>query len=160
MAVFSAHLRLHGIGAREPWSYGATAEAAAMAALRLRNRLLPYIEAAVGQSSKTGLPVQRPMVLACPQDAAAWSFEDQFIFGSEMLVAPCLRPDGNVSVYLPQGQWCRFPDHQSFVGGRVHSFSLGLYEMAVFVRSGASIPLGPEGGLLRGSIVQNEIWVA
>jgi alpha-D-xyloside xylohydrolase len=32
-SVWSAHMRLHGIGPREPWSYGAEAERAAMAAL-------------------------------------------------------------------------------------------------------------------------------
>ena len=46
--MFSAHMRPHGIGPREPWSYGPQAEAAA-----------------------TGLPVQRPMALAFPHDRAA-----------------------------------------------------------------------------------------
>jgi alpha-D-xyloside xylohydrolase len=160
MAVFSAHLRLHGIGAREPWSYGAEAEALAMTALRLRNRLLPYLETAIAAAANTGLPVQRPMVLAFPDDPAAWAFEDQFMFGDDLLVAPCLRADGRVSVYLPPGDWCRFPDREPVGGGRVHDLSLGLSEMAVFVRRGTHVALGPEGGLLRGRITRNEEWVA
>ena len=58
-SVFSAHMRLHGIGAREPWSYGPEAERAAMAALELRYRLLPYLWRTVEEASATGLPVQR-----------------------------------------------------------------------------------------------------
>ena len=140
-AVFSAHMRLHGIGPREPWSYGPVAEPLAMQALQLRYRLLPYLRRAVAQSAATGLPVQRPMVLAFPRDRAAWAFEDQFMFGDDLLVAPVLEPSGRVSVYLPAGEWRRFPDRQSLHGGRVHELRLGLDELAVFARAGTRIPL-------------------
>ena len=142
-AVFSAHMRLHGIGQREPWSYGPEAEAAVNAALRLRYRLLPYLEICLAQSHATGLPVQRAMVLACPGERAAWAFETQFFLGEDLLVAPCLGPDGKVEVYLPQGDWQRFPHGERFAGGRSHRLQLALDETAVFSRVGAVIPMGP-----------------
>lgn len=141
-AVFSAHIRLHGIGPRKPWSYGPEAEEPAMAALRLRYRLLPYIETAMRQSSVTGLPVQRAMVLACPDEPEAWAFEDQFFFGDDLLVAPCLRADNRVIVYLPAGVWRRFPTGERLEGGKTHRLTLRLDETAVFTRAGARIPLG------------------
>ncbi|MDX2145501.1 MAG: alpha-xylosidase [Rhodospirillaceae bacterium] len=140
-SVFSAHMRLHGIGAREPWSYGPEAEAAAMAALRLRYRVIPYLRTAMEQSAATGLPVQRAMVLAFPQDRAAWAFENQFMCGDDVLVAPCLNAEGAVEVYLPTGRWRRFPTGETFEGGRVYRLVLTLAEMAVFVRDGRRIPL-------------------
>jgi alpha-D-xyloside xylohydrolase len=143
-AVFSAHIRLHGIGPREPWSYGLEAEAAASAALRLRYRLLPYIERAMREASATGMPVQRAMALACPEEPEAWAFEDQFMFGPDLLVAPCLRADSVVKAYLPGGVWRRFPGRERFEGGRTHRLALALDEFAVFAREGARIPLGPE----------------
>lgn len=161
--VFSAHMRLHGIGPREPWSYGPEAEAATMAALRLRYRLLPYLHAAMNEAAAAGLPVQRAMVLAFPEDKASWAFEDQFMFGPSMLVAPCVRPDGRVCVYLPEGDWHRFPTGERFVGGRVYELTLGLPEMAVFVPAGAEIPLGPaidHTGQLAGSAQVTERWTA
>jgi alpha-D-xyloside xylohydrolase len=142
-SVWSAHMRLHGIGPREPWSYGAEAERAAMAALELRYRLLPYLWRAVQQASATGLPVQRAMALACPGEPEAWSFDHQFFCGDDLLVAPCLDPSGRVRVYLPDGEWCRFPGGERLVGGRTHEFVVGLDEQAVFARAGAEIPLGP-----------------
>ncbi len=161
-AVFSAHIRLHGIGAREPWSYGPQAEAAAGAALKLRYRLLPYIEKAMAESAATGLPVQRAMVLAFPQDRAAWAFEDQFLFGPDLLVAPCLRADGRVDVYLPKGDWRRFPTGEPIAPG-AHRLTLALDEMAVFVRAGVEIPLGPAvrhtAALTDGTVV-TELWRA
>jgi alpha-D-xyloside xylohydrolase len=142
-SVFSAHMRLHGIGAREPWSYGAEAERAATAALELRYRLLPYLWNAVRQASETGIPVQRAMALACPGEPEAWAFDHQFFCGDEILVAPCLDPSGRVRVYLPEGEWRRFPGGEAFAGGRVHDLRLALDEMAVFVPLGAELPLGP-----------------
>ena len=162
-AVFSAHIRLHGIGPREPWSYGPQAEAAAMAALELRYRLLPYLHAAMEASARTGLPVQRPMVLAYPRDRAAWAFEDQFMFGPDLLVAPCYRPDGRVRVYLPPGEWRRFPTGEGFEGGRVHEVVLALDEYAAFVPAGREIPLGPavkHTGALRGAWPIETVWRA
>ena len=142
--LFSAHIRLHGIGAREPWSYGPIAERAAMAALKLRYRLLPYIKRVAQESRDSGLPAQRAMPLALPHEPQAWQFDDQFFFGDDMLVAPCLSEDDRVSVYLPNGKWRRFLSGEVYDGGSVREFHLALDEMAVFVRDTASIPLGPE----------------
>lgn len=141
--IFSAHCRMHGIGPREPWSYGEEAEAAARAALRLRYRLLPYLHRACTEAAATGLPLMRAMVLACPEDRLAWPFDSQFFCGPDLLVAPCLNAEGAVEVYLPAGDWVGFPDGGAFAGGRLHRLQLGLAEMAVFARAAAEIPLGP-----------------
>ncbi len=142
-SVFSAHMRLHGIGAREPWSYGPEAERAAMAALELRYRLLPYLWRTVEEASATGLPMQRAMALACPDEPEAWGFDHQFFCGEDLLVAPCLNPGGRVRVYLPEGEWRRFAGGEPLEGGRTHDLVLALDELAVFARRGAEIPLGP-----------------
>jgi len=134
-AVFSAHLRLHGIGPREPWSYGPEAERLASEALDLREHLRPYLQTVVAQASATGLPVQRPMVLACPEDKLSWAFEDQFFFGDEILVAPCLNPEGHVTVYLPQGRWSWLDSGEPIAGGQVHELRLPLARIAAFRRA-------------------------
>jgi len=162
-AVFGAHLRLHGVGEREPWSYGEAAAQAANAALALRYRLLPYLLATLREAAATGLPVQRAMALAFPGDRAAWAFEDQFMCGDALLVAPCLRRDGRVSVYLPAGDWQRFPEGGRFTGGRCHELELALEEMAVFAPRGARIALGPARehcGELGEAPPVTEIWLA
>ncbi|MFT5580271.1 MAG: alpha-D-xyloside xylohydrolase [Paraglaciecola psychrophila] len=146
MAVFSAHIRLHGIGPREPWSYGAEAEIAANRALALRYQLLPYLYRCMAQSSDSGLPLQRSMALACPDERAAWAFEDQFMLGDAMLVAPCLTPGGNIECYLPETlgeRWCAFPGGECFAGGHSYKLQMPLNDIAVFVVEGTELPLGP-----------------
>jgi alpha-D-xyloside xylohydrolase len=163
VAVFGAHLRLHGIGPREPWSYGPDAEAAARAALELRYRLLPYLHRACMQASTTGLPVQRAMPLALPREPESWAFDHQFFCGDDLLVAACVEAGGAVEVYLPHGDWARFPGGERVAGGRCLSLRLALGETAAFARSGARIPLGPvvphTGGLGPEPRIQST-WVA
>ena len=162
-SVFSAHMRLHGIGAREPWSYGPEADRAATAALELRYRLLPYLWRAVEQACNTGLPVQRAMALACPDEPQAWAFDHQFFCGDDLLVAPCLEPSGRVRAYLPEGEWSRFPGGERFAGGRIHELVLALDELAVFAKRGAEIPLGPavrHTGELGAAPRVTEVWRA
>lgn len=144
MSVFSAHMRLHGIGQREPWSYGSEAERAGNNALKLRYQLLPYIKKTIETASKTGVPVMRAMALAFPEDRASWAFELQFMFGEDLFVAPCTRAGGEVEFYLPAGNWVRFPEKTEFHGARVIKLQLALDEFAVFARKGASIQLGPK----------------
>ena len=95
------------------------------------------------QASASGLPVQRAMALACPDEPEAWGFDHQFFCGDDLLVAPCLEPCGRVRVYLPEGEWRRFPGGEAFPGGCTHELVLALDELAVFARRGAEIPLGP-----------------
>lgn len=137
-AVFAAHMRLHGIGPREPWSYGPEAEAAVGQALALRERLRPYLRRCLAEAHATGLPVQRAMVLACPDEPAAWAFETQFFLGPDLLVAPCLEPGGRVEVYLPAGPWYAPLLGQHFDGGRTHRLHLALDRIAVFERVGGA----------------------
>ena len=104
---------------------------------------MPYLWSAVNEASRSGMPVQRAMVLACPDDPAAWAFEEQWMCGPDLLVAACPRPGGEVVVYLPAGRWRRFPGGgESLEGGRVLRLKLGLDEFAVFARADAGIPLG------------------
>jgi alpha-D-xyloside xylohydrolase len=101
------------------------------------------------------------MVLACPEDRASWAFEDQFFFGDDLLVAPCLQPDGRVRVYLPAGEWYRFPiDGPSLAGGRVHEIRLAMDEIAVFARLGARVPLGAPDGRPCGAPATVAMWEA
>ena len=144
-AVFSAHYRLHGIGAREPWSYSEQANAAVMQALQLRYRLQAYLQLAMQQATQTSVPVQRPMVLAFPQEKQSWAFENQFMFGDDLLVAPCFNPEGDVEFYLPEGEWCWFnlvaSSTEVLVGGKVYQRTIALSDIAVFTRVGTKIPL-------------------
>ena len=52
-AVFSSHIRVHGIGEREPWAFGAEAEAIARKWLAFRYRLIPYLQRVIADARRT-----------------------------------------------------------------------------------------------------------
>ena len=144
-SVFSSHMRVHGIGAREPWAFGPDAEDIARRWLRFRYRLLPYLKAMCDEASASGLPVMRAMCLAFPQDRLAWPFEEQFLCGDCLLIAPVTRPGGIVDVYLPRGaDWIDLDSGARHAGGSLLRQRVALDTLPRFGRVGHALPLGPE----------------
>ncbi|MCS6779126.1 MAG: alpha-xylosidase [Geminicoccaceae bacterium] len=140
-AVFASHMRFHGIGPREPWAFGEVALACVRAALELRVSLVPYIERALVEAAATGLPLCRPMPLAFPHEPESWAFELQYLFGSDLLVAPIVRPGGRATIWLPEGGWVDWFTGIRYEGPRRLALALPLHRFPLFAREGARIPL-------------------
>ncbi len=141
-AVFASHMRMHGIGEREPWAFGVQAEAIARKWLAFRYRLIPYLQATIAQAIATGLPVMRAMPLAFPGNALARDFDTQFMCGDSLLVAPIVREGGEVDIALPPGGWYDLNTRQRLAGARVVRFKATLDQFPVFGREGFALPLG------------------
>ena len=141
-SVFFSHIRVHGIGEREPWAFGPEAEAVSRKWLALRYRLIPYLERVVKQASRTGLPVMRAMPLAFPGHALLRSFDTQFMCGEALLVAPIAQPGGEVDVALPPGAWYDLNTRQRYPGRQVLRYKAKLDQFPVFGREGYALPLG------------------
>lgn len=143
--VFYPYCRTHTtLGSREqdPWSYGLRREAINRDSIDLRYRLLPYLYNAFYQSSQTGLPVMRALLLDYPDDPEAISQDEEFIFGKDLLVAPVVK-DGEWkwNVYLPKGVWFDFWDEKRYEGPRTVTVDAPLGRIPIFVRGGAVIPM-------------------
>ncbi len=141
-AVFSSHIRVHGIGEREPWAFGADAEAIARKWLLFRYRLLPYLQRVIAEATATGLPVMRAMPLAFPGDVQARRFETQFMCGDALLVAPIVAAGGEVDIALPEGAWYDINTRQRVQGRSVIRYTATLDQFPVFGREGYALPLG------------------
>ncbi|MGE5171727.1 MAG: glycoside hydrolase family 31 protein [Rudaea sp.] len=141
-AVFFSHMQLHGIGAREPWAFGAEAEGIARKWLALRYRLVPYLEQAIAQATRTGMPVARAMPLAFPDSRLARDFETQFMCGDALLVAPIVREGGEVDIALPPGAWYDLNTRARYAGSQVLRYAAKLDQFPVFGREGHALPLG------------------
>ncbi|MFN8700824.1 MAG: hypothetical protein ACK5X0_01770, partial [Rhodospirillales bacterium] len=126
-----------------PWSLGDEVARHARAWLDLRYRLLPYLWGCIEIATRTGLPVMRAMALAFPRDRAARAFEEQFMFGPSLLVAPILKPGHAVEVWLPEGGWYDFWTGQRVEGGRMlRIHNVPLDRLPVYVREGHIVALG------------------
>ena len=141
-AVFSSHMRVHGIGEREPWAFGAEAEAIARKWLAFRYRLLPYLQHVIAQAMATGMPVMRAMPLAFPRDPMTRHYDTQFMCGDALLVAPVTAAGGEVEIALPAGAWHDINTRERLAGGTVIRYRAPIDQFPVFGREGFALPLG------------------
>jgi alpha-D-xyloside xylohydrolase len=152
--VFCPLFRLHGDrqprvptgfamtgGPNEAWSYGDAAYEPIAAALRLRERLRPYIHQQMRVASRQGIPPMRPLFVDFPRDPAAWPVEDEFLFGPDLLIAPVLEPAASVrEVYLPAGRaWIEAGAGDRHDGGRTVQVPLSADRIPVFVSEGSEV---------------------
>jgi len=145
-AAFVPIMRVHGTFGvqRQPWLYGARAEADAKAAIELRYRLMPYMYSYEREAHDTGVGIVRPLIWEFPADAAASLPTDEWMFGKALLVAPILSEgQAHRSVYLPAGAWFDY-----FRGAQYHGPTTIVYpvdpntwsDIPLFVRNGSIIP--------------------
>ena len=148
-SVFGSHFRFHGIGERGPWDFGDQALDTVRWWLQLRSCLLPYLEFCCQQAAKGGVPVQRAMPLAFPNDRTARRFDTQFMFGDSLLVAPIVRAGGDVDVCLPVNEgcaddgdaWYDYWTGTRLAGGQILRYrDLPFDRIPVFVRAGTVVP--------------------
>ena len=105
LGLFSSHARTHGLGPREPWAFGAEAEAIVRRYAQLRYELMPYLWSEALECGDTSLPMLRHLVLAYPDDPTVRAIEDEYLLGGSLLVAPILDEREARDVYLPPGEW-------------------------------------------------------
>ncbi|HKP84981.1 MAG TPA: TIM-barrel domain-containing protein [Blastocatellia bacterium] len=129
----------------EPWRFGKYYEDIIRKYLKLRYRLMPFLYSWLEDAHRTGLPIFRPLVLNYQADYNTLTIDDEFMIGTDLLVAPVLRP-GLTSrmVYLPEGTWVDYWTGKSFTGGTMIRAEAPLEVVPMYVRAGAIIPMGPE----------------
>jgi len=146
LGVFNPIYRNHGTKGsrnREPWVDGPQHESIRRQYIELRYKLLPYIYTGLEESSRTGVPLMRPMFLEYPSEDGLQLIETEFMFGSDLLVASKVDEKlGPYEVKLPQGLWYDFWTGKT-VSGATQNIDPPLDAVPVFVRAGAIIPQAP-----------------
>jgi alpha-D-xyloside xylohydrolase len=82
-----------------------------------RERLMPYILKEAKVSADTGRPLMAALVIDWPEDKEACAVDNEYMFGSRLLVAPVLE-EGVIGrqVYLPKGNWINYWTGEQTVG--------------------------------------------
>jgi alpha-D-xyloside xylohydrolase len=138
--VLTSHTRCHGVSPKEPWEYGQAAMDKFREIVEMKYQLMPYVYAQSKDSSERGLPMLRALFLEFPDDPGSWRVDDEYLFGSSILVAP-LMEEGmkGRSVYLPPGTWIDYQSGKSYDGGW-HQIEAGKLPVVMFVRDGTVLP--------------------
>lgn len=138
----SSHTRAHGAPPTEPWLISESFTDAFRACAEMKYRLMPYVYAQAKDCSERGLPMVRALLVEFPEDMGAWLVEDEYMFGSQILVAPLLESGDSRSVYLPQGKWIDYQNGKVYEGG-YQTIEAGPIPAVILVRDGSLIPHAP-----------------
>ncbi len=136
--VFTPVFRTHGCRPNnEAWTIGADTYPHIRAALILRERLRPYVMEQMALASENGLPPMRPLFFDFADDPDAVVIEDQFLFGSDLLVAPITAYQARSrDVYLPDGtDWLDAWTGDTFPGGQTIQAAAPIEYIPVYVRA-------------------------
>lgn len=152
-----------GINERSPWNISRFyKDETVLERLRfhyfLRMNLLPYLYNLALNSSCTGLPMMKHLLLEYPEDEKVLEIEDCFMLG-DLLVAPVLEEGKEErSVYLPEGNWISLwqDDDQKREGGQSYRIQCGKDRIPVFLREGGCLALNLGNSLELGTDVGNE----
>ena len=138
----SSHTRAHGAPPTEPWLISESFTEAFRECAEMKYKLMPYVYAQAKDCSERGLPMVRALLVEFPHDQGAWLVEDEYMFGSQMLVAPLLESGTGRDVYLPRGKWIDYQTGKVYEGGYQH-IEAGRIPCVILVRDGSLIPHAP-----------------
>ena len=146
----SSHTRAHGAPPTEPWLISESFTDAFRQCAEMKYKLMPYVYAQAKDCSERGLPMVRALLIEFPHDPGAWLVEDEYMFGSQILVAPLLESGNARTVYLPSpgegpGVGRKWIDYQT---GKVYesgwqTIEAGPIPAIILVRDGSIIPHAP-----------------
>ncbi len=137
--MLSSHVRSHGAPPKEPWEYSEDFLNAFREADNMRYRLMPYIYAQAKECTEKGLPMVRALFVEFPDDPGSWLIDNEYFFGSDMLVAPLFEESASRDVYLPPGNWIDYQTGKIYSGGW-HLINAGKIPIIMLIREGSAIP--------------------
>jgi alpha-glucosidase len=145
LGAFNPLFRNHaakGTADREPWVNGPDQEAIRRRYIELRYQLLPYIYSQAEQTSRTGLPLMRPVFLDYPEAVEFFHDDRDFLFGSDLFVAPVVREVLDThAVALPPGEWFDYWSGERHANKDPITLHPAIDVVPLFVRAGAIVPM-------------------
>jgi alpha-glucosidase len=129
---------------QEPWVHGPRHEAIRRKYIELRYELMPYLYTAVEETSRTGLPLMRPVFLEYPLASDFYGDNRDFLFGHDFFVAPVTTDMVDAEeISLPPGDWYDFWTNANLSSKEKFKVNPRLDEMPLYVRAGAIVPMQP-----------------
>ena len=137
----TSHTRAHGAPPTEPWLYDSKrVQDVFRKSAEMKYRLMPYVYAQAKECTEKGLPMLRALFVEFPDDPGAWKVDDEYLFGSQILVAPLLESGiTGRTVYLPEGKWIDYQTEKVNEGGW-HRIEAGSLPIIMLVRDGSVLP--------------------
>ncbi len=141
--LLSTHSRLHGSTSyRVPWAYDDEAVDVVRFFAKLKASLMPYLYRNAIETSKTGVPMMRSMVIEFTQDKNCAYLDKQYMLGDSLLVAPIFNENSMAEYYLPEGTWTNFLTGEQREGGKWYSEEHDYLSIPLYAKEGTIVAVG------------------
>lgn len=115
----------------------------------LRMELQPYLYEAAREAVEKDKPMMRPLFYCYQEDEDCLRAEDEYMFGSKLLVAPLMEEGQKTrDLYLPAGNWYGFFTGKKYAGKRTYHSDRDE-KFPVYVKEGSAV-LRERDGKYRG----------
>ncbi len=151
LGVFSPINRIHSSNSlfmnKEPWTLEEPYRSIMGDYLRLRHALIPYLYTMNYECWKNGSVLVSPMYYICPGDPEAFTVNQEYGFGTELLVGSIGDPMdeslrmGAVSMLLPEGRFYDIFNGHVYRGGQKRKMYRKLQEIPVLLKAGGIVPM-------------------
>jgi len=151
--AFSPILRTHTTknpdSERRIWAYPEPYASVLRSAFQLRYALQPYLYTEARSTYDTGVAFFRPLYYDWPEANEAYSNNNEYLFGDQMLVSPVVTAEDKTSglaseqVWLPAGEWIEWPTGKKFAGPASVNRNFSIEQIPVYLKAGAIIPEQP-----------------
>ena len=151
--AFSPILRTHTTknpdSERRIWAYPEPYSSVMRSAFQLREAMQPYLYTEARRTYDTGVAFLRPLYYDWPEDDAAYSNKNEYLFGDQIIVSPVTAPADRIKglateqVYLPEGNWIEWPTGKHCYGPKTLERSFTISQIPAYVKAGAIVPMQP-----------------
>jgi alpha-glucosidase (family GH31 glycosyl hydrolase) len=131
---------------KEPWAFDQTTQQRLVNVINGRYALVPYIYTMARRTYETGISLCRPLYYDSPEAKEAYEYNEEYMFGDNMLIAPITdevdKESGyaTVKLWLPAGEWLEYETGEMLHGGKTYERSFTMDEYPVYVKAGSILP--------------------
>mgnify|MGYP004604795743 FL=1 len=141
--LLSSHSRLHGSSSyRVPWVYDEEAVDVVRFFTRLKASLMPYLYKTAIDTSRSGVPTMRSMVLEYTEDKTCHYVDKQYMLGDNLLVAPIFNDQSIAEYYLPKGTWTDFFTGEEKEGAGWITEKHGYLSIPLMIKENSIVVMG------------------
>jgi alpha-glucosidase (family GH31 glycosyl hydrolase) len=139
--ALSPSTRIHSSGLdKRPWVFPAQTCSAIRDIVKIRYRLLPYIYSSCSQCTNQALPLCRPLYFSWPNSNESYSYDCEYTFGDNLLVAPVVAAGGSVAMWFPPGQWVNYFTGNVVNGPAKQTVNVPYNQIPLYAKAGSIIP--------------------
>ncbi len=127
--------------ANEVWSYGKEVYSICKKYMELRESMRSYTRSLMEEAHEKGTPVMRTLFYEYPEEKECWFVDNEYLFGSDILVAPvCYAKTTRRKVYLPGDCiWIELETNKEYLGRSWVEIDAPLDSIPVFIKKGRNI---------------------